>query len=347
MKKILVVTVLAVSTGACSVTTLGAPKGGFEFKAEFTDVQSLVVGHSVQISDVSIGTVTDIELESDFRAHVTMELEPGRRIPLGATAAVAKTSLLGENYIKIVLPPGKTLESTPSLKEGEVITQTSVQPDLESISAKVGPILASMGGQDLSQIVDAVAVAVRDKGPQLNKLIKQISDVSDSYAAAAKDLQTTIDGFARLGDALEKNSSELDRLPGRLVLATDRIERDRKELKTAVQDLVELGEAFNSTVHSRHATRLKTLLGKVDRILESMIRGRKTLKALVESLHGGLLAAPSLTYKSQGLMQAWLAGFIDFNADSSHITANDGAGRPVDLSITARRALSPVSDKGN
>ncbi|GAA0956471.1 MCE family protein [Actinocorallia libanotica] len=347
MKKILVVTALAVSTGACSVTTLGAPKGGFEFKAEFTDVQTLVVGHSVQISDVSIGTVTGIELKPDFRAHVTMELEPGRRLPVGTTAAVAKTSLLGENYIKIILPDGKNLESAPSLKEGAVITQTSVQPDLESISEKVGPILASMGGQDLSQIVDAVATAVKDKGPQLNKLLEQISEVSDSYAAAADDLQTAIDGFARLGDSLEKKSAELDRLPGRLVLATDRIERDRKELKAAVQDLVELGEAFNSTVHTRHAARLKTLLLKVDRILDSMVRGKETLKTLIKSLHDGILAAPSLTYKSQGLMQAWLAGFMDFNADASHVAANQGAGEKVDLSVTTRRALSPVSDKGN
>jgi phospholipid/cholesterol/gamma-HCH transport system substrate-binding protein len=347
VKKILVVTALAVSTSACSVTTLGAPKGGFEFKAEFTDVQSLVVGHSVQVSDVTIGTVTGIELQPNFRAHVTMELEPGRKLPEGTTAAVAKTSLLGENYIKIILPDGRTMDSGPFLKEGAVITQTSVQPDLESISEQVGPILASMGGQDLSRIVDAVAVAVRDKGPQLNKLLKQISDVSESYAAAAKDLQTTIDGFARLGDSLEKKSADLDRLPGRLVLATERVERDRKELKAAVQDLVALGEEFNSKIHSRHAARLKALLLKLDRILDRMVSGRETLKTLVKSLNDGLLAMPSLTYKGQGLMQAWLAGFLPFDSDASHITANGGRGEKVDLSITARRALSPVSDKGN
>jgi phospholipid/cholesterol/gamma-HCH transport system substrate-binding protein len=343
VKKILVVTVLAATTSACSVQTLGAPKGGLEFGAQFTDVQGLVVGHSVQISDVRIGTVTGIVLQPDFKARVTIQLEPGRRLPQGVSAAISRTSLLGENYIKISMPPGKTMDSAPALPAGAVITETSVQPDLESISEKVGPILASIGGQDLSRIVDAVAEAVKDKGPQLHELIEQVTDVADSYAGAAEDLQTAIDGLARLGDSLAAEGDEIDRLPGRLILATDRIERDRKELKAAVQELVELGEAFNSKVHSRHAARLKTLLLRLDSILAAMIRGRGTLKAVVENLHSGLLAAPSLTYKGQGLMHAWLAGFIDLGADSSHVTANGGRGENVDLSVTARRALSPVS----
>ncbi|MEO3788351.1 MlaD family protein [Actinocorallia sp. B10E7] len=345
MRKLLVVAVLAATTSACSVQTLGAPQGGFEFEAEFTDVQTLVVGHSVQIADVPVGTVTGIELDDRFRAHVKMELEPGLKLPQGVTASVAKTSLLGENYIKITLPSGASMNSEPSLAEGAVITQTHVQPDLESISEKIGPVLASVGGQDIEQIVDAVATAVRDKGPELNKLIKQISQVSDSYASAAKDLETTIDGFARLGDSLAKKSGELDRLPGRITLVTERVERDRKELKAAVQELVTLGEEFNGRIRGEHGARLRSLLLKLDKMLKAMVRGRQDLKNLVNGLNSNLLGAPSLTYKGQGLMQAWLAGFLDFNADGSHITANDGRGEHVDLRVSTRKALSPVTQK--
>ncbi|MDX6741355.1 MCE family protein [Actinocorallia sp. A-T 12471] len=347
MRKPLLAAVLAVSCTACSVQTLGAPKGGFEFEAEFTDVQALVVGHSVQISDVRVGTVTGIELSDDFKAHVTMELKSGTSLPQGVSAAIAKTSLLGENYVRIILPDGAVIGQGPSLPEGAVITETSVQPDLESISEKVGPVLAALGGQNLSQIVDAVATALKDKGPELNKLIKDISDVGDSYAGAAKDLQDTIDGLARLGSALEAKSGDLDALPGRIIVATDRIEADRKELKKAVQELVALGEQFNDKIETRHAARLKTLLTKLDRILKAMLRGKETLKALIKGLDTGLLAAPSLTYKSQGLMLVWLAGFVGFDSDPSHVTANQGAGEPVDLTTAADRALSPIGHKGD
>lgn len=345
MRRLLAVAVVAVTTSACSVQTLGAPKGGLEFEAEFADVQTLVVGHSVQVSDVRIGTVTGISLDRDFHTHVTMELEPGRHLPQGVSAAISRTSLLGENYVKIILPPGAGLDTKPSLRDGAVITQTSVQPDMESISEKVGPVLAALGGSDLGEIVDAVSTAVRDKGPELNKLIKQITDISDSYAAAAKDLQTSIDGLARLGDSLQKRSGDLDRVPGRLVVATDRVERDRKELKSAVQELVSLGEAFNSRVHARHAARLRTLLIRLDRILRAMLRGKEDLKRLVRGLNQGLLDSPPMTYKGQILMHVWIGGIIGIDADYSHYTAHGGWGEKADLSITTKRALSPVTPK--
>ncbi|ROO88232.1 phospholipid/cholesterol/gamma-HCH transport system substrate-binding protein [Actinocorallia herbida] len=347
MRRPLLAAALAVACTACSVQTLGAPKGGFEFEAEFADVQALVVGHSVQISDVRVGTVTDIELTDDFKAHVTMELESGTALPQGVTASIAKTSLLGENYVRITIPEGSAIGQGPALAEGAVITQTSVQPDLESISEKVGPVLAAFGGQNLGEIVDAVATALKDKGPELNKLVKDISDISDSYASAAGDLQDTIDGLARLGASLESKRGDLDELPGRIIVATDRIEADRKELKSAVQELVELGKQFNDKIETRHAARLKTLLTKLDRILKKMVSGRETLKQLLKGLNTGLLGAPSLTYKSQGLMLVWLAGIVGFDVDASHVTSNQGAGDPVDLSTGADRALSPVGHKGD
>ncbi|GAB2837143.1 hypothetical protein GCM10022221_40560 [Actinocorallia aurea] len=345
MRRPLLAAALAVACTACSVQTLGAPKGGFEFEAEFTDVQALVVGHSVQISDVRVGTVTGVELTDGFKAHVTMELESGTPLPQGVTASIAKTSLLGENYVRITLPTGTAIGQGPTLQEGTVITETSVQPDLESISEKVGPVLAALGGQNLSEIVEAVATAVNGKGPELNKLIKDISDIGDSYASAGKDLQDTIDGLARLGNTLESKKGDLDELPGRIIVATDRIETDRKELKDAVTELVALGEQFNDKIQTRHAARLKTLLTKLDRILKAMIRGKETLKQLIRGLDTGLLAAPSLTYKSQGLMLVWLAGIIGFDSDASHVTANQGEGAHVDLTTSADRALSPVGQR--
>lgn len=347
MRKILVVTVVAVTTatGACSVQTLGAPKGGLEFSAEFTDVQSLVVGHSVQMSDVRIGTVVAIKLNDQLRAaRVQMQLSPGRKLPQGITASIAKTSLLGENYVKLALPPGGNLASGPMLPDGATITSTAIQPDLESITEQVGPILAAIGGDDLSKIVDATATALANKGPQLNKLIKDVSAVSTNYAAAAKDLQTTIDGMARLGDSLAKSSGELDKMPGRLILATDRIEKDRKELKKSVEDLVALGESFNKNVHARHGARLRTLLQRLDRILKSMVRGKDQLKALTKGITGGFLKAPSLTKDGYGLMQAWLAAFLPLDSDASYVTANNGRGEKPGFG-KLRNAISPAPHK--
>lgn len=78
-----------VSTG-CSVQTLGAPKGDLTLYAVFGDVQNLVTGHSVQLADVRIGTVTRVGLQG-YKVRVAMSIADHRRIPVGTTAAIAKT----------------------------------------------------------------------------------------------------------------------------------------------------------------------------------------------------------------------------------------------------------------
>ncbi|MEO5877989.1 MAG: MCE family protein [Streptosporangiaceae bacterium] len=248
-----------------------------------------------------------------------MSLKPGQKLPTGVTATIAKTSLLGENYVRLTLPPGSNLRSGPYLATNARIQTTTIQPDLESITEKVGPILASLGGENLGQIVDAVAEAVDGKGPELNNLIKKTSGVAKAYAAAGDDLTVVIDGLGRLSTSLARSSGELDRLPGRLILATDRIQADKKELKSAVEQLVRLGKAFNAKVQVRHGVRLRNLLLRLDRILAKMTSGKDTLKTIAKALNTGFLSAPSLTYEGQGLMQAWLGGVLGFESDSSHI----------------------------
>lgn len=342
MRRLLIALTLAATTSACSLQTLDAPKGGLRLEAEFTDVQGLVAGHSVQVSDVRIGTVTGIKLDPAFRAHVTMELEPGRRLPRGVTVSVARTSLLGENYIRINLPPAARMDTGPFLADGAVLTRTTVEPDLESITDRVQPILAAFSGQDLSQAVDAVAVAVEGKGPQLNKLVGRISEVSETYAAADRDLRTTIDGLGRLGGSLAAKSGELDRLPGRLILAAQRIQRDRVELKSALRELSRLADEVNARVHARHGARLRVLLVRLNRMVAAMVRGKDQLKSFAKTVDHAVLRAPSVTYNGQVLAHTWIAGLAGGETTG---TSAGGEGNGVRLFSAVETALSPVTPR--
>ena len=48
-----------------------------ELTAVFTDVGDLVAGHSVQVADVRVGSITGIELTDDYQAKVTMRIKDG------------------------------------------------------------------------------------------------------------------------------------------------------------------------------------------------------------------------------------------------------------------------------
>lgn len=237
---------LVLSACGCTLQTIGAPTGDMRLTAKFDDVQSLVVGHSVQISDIRVGTVVGIELVG-HRAEVTMSLKDDVRVPVGTTAAIAKTSLLGENYVRLQ-PPGNAMGTGPYLASGAAIGRTSVQPDLEQISARLGPLLAALGGQEISTISRESATALGGRGKRLNTLIKQAAEVSDSYAAASAELGRALDHLAELGHSLRKGGRTIDELPGNIRLATERLQDDRAQVKQAVQELTKLGKSFNTTV---------------------------------------------------------------------------------------------------
>ncbi|MEW2355547.1 MCE family protein [Spirillospora sp. NPDC029432] len=299
---------VTVGAGGCSLQTLGAPRGDMVLTATFDDVQSLVTGHSVQISDIRVGTVTGIRL-SGYRARVTMALKSDRRVPAGTTATIAKSSLLGENYVRLDLPRGRAADAGPFLASGAAIAQTSIQPDLEEISAKLGPLLAALGGQDLQTITGETATAVGGKGRQLNTLVKRAADVTDTYAAASADLVRALDGLARLGDSLEKGHGEFGRLPGNVVLATERLRNERAQLKRSVQQLLKLARSVNANVHERHAARLGTLLARADELLAAAVRGSRDLKAVAGAVLK-FLNGPSVSHSGQGLLFLWIKGFL-------------------------------------
>jgi phospholipid/cholesterol/gamma-HCH transport system substrate-binding protein len=300
--------IVVAGTGGCSLQTIGAPSGDMVLTATFDDVQSLVVGHSVQVSDIRVGTVTGIRL-SGFRAKVTMALRDDRRIPVGTTATIAKSSLLGENYVRLDPPRGRDLRTGPFLTRGAAIAQTSVQPDLEQISGRLGPLLAALGGQDLATITGESATALNGQGHKLNTLVKKAADVTDSYAASASDLGRALDDLARLGGSLRKGQSQIDRLPGNVTVATERLQADRAQLKRALQQLLKLARSVNANVQARHADRLATLLRRADALLAAAVRGGEDLKVLANAVLT-FLRGPSVSHSGQALLFLWIKGFL-------------------------------------
>src|SRR5947208_15788439 len=88
---------LAVTAG-CSLP--GRKTGPLTITATFDDVGDLVENHAVQVADVRVGSVTKIELTSDFKAQVTMSIDDVH-LPADAVADLRQTSLLGERLIEL------------------------------------------------------------------------------------------------------------------------------------------------------------------------------------------------------------------------------------------------------
>ncbi|HEY8480394.1 MAG TPA: MlaD family protein [Spirillospora sp.] len=291
----------ALAVSGCSYQTAGAPKGDLTLTATFDDVQQLVAGHSVQMSDITIGTVTKVELVG-YKARVTMSIKDDIKIPKGTRAEIRVTSLLGENYVELQIPPGRSMSSGPFLADGGVITDTSVQPSFEEVVGQAGPLVKALAGNDVATVVNAGATALDGNGEKLNKTIAQASGLLKMFADQRRELGESVDRFARLGRSLAEGDDALERAPGRIERTTRLLNENKEEILRTVDRLTRLARELNDKVLETRIARFRRLLDDVDPVLRTLAVNRKRLTDLVNGLVEFSEKLPRASYDGQLLL---------------------------------------------
>ncbi|XRQ04808.1 MlaD family protein [Actinomadura welshii] len=298
---LVLVVALAAALAGCSYQTAGAPKGELTLTATFDDVQQLVAGHSVQMSDITIGSVTEVELVG-YKSRVTLSIEDGIKIPKGTRAEIKVTSLLGENYVELRIPPNASMERGPFLADGAVIDDTRVQPSFEQVVGQAGPLIEALAGDDVATVVNAGATALDGNGEKLNKTIAQAGDLLKMFADQRRELGESVDRFARLGRSLAKGSDALDEAPGRLEATTRLLDDNKEEIIETVDRLTRMARELNDKVLERRITRFRALLRDIDPVLQDLGGNRKRLTELVNGIELFSERLPLASYDGQLLL---------------------------------------------
>ena len=304
---LLLLVALTLAVTGCSYQTAGAPKGDLTLNAWFTDVQGLVAGHSVKMSDVTIGSVTKVALGTEpktrtYMSRVTLSIEDHVKIPKGTRAEIKVTSLLGENYVDLRLPPGGGMDRGPFLRTGDMIDQTSVQPAFEQVVGQAGPLIQALAGNDVATVVNAGATALDGNGPKLNKTIAQAGDLLRMFAEQRRELGESVDRFARLGRSLAKGSDALNKAPGQLARTTRMLNDDKDKIIKTVDRLTRMARELNDKVLEGRITRFRALLRDIDPVLQRLGSERKRLTALVDGLALFTDKLPRASYDGQLLL---------------------------------------------
>jgi phospholipid/cholesterol/gamma-HCH transport system substrate-binding protein len=301
-----IATVLALGLvlSACSYQTAGSPQGGLPVAADFTDVQNLAVGHSVQINNVRVGTVTRIHLVGSgatYRVRVDMSLKKGIRLPEGTTAQLSITSLLGENFVALV-PPRAGLASGPYLHSHAVIGQTTVVPAFEQVVGRAGPLLQALSGNDISTIMDAGSTALNGKGPELQKMIGQITTLTGLFASQRSHLDDAVTELANLGHQLAAGQKDLDALPPGLARTTRMLADDRNDLLTTISKITDLARTTDDTVLVGHMDQIRTLVEQLGPVIATLAADKTNLAGLIKTMQDFVAKVPRAVYNGQLLL---------------------------------------------
>ena len=208
LSTIVVTAITIAGFASCSVGASDAP-----VVAYFADAGDLVPGATVQVSDVEIGSVSDIEVvlrDDQVLAKVTMDVPSSERISAnGLTALIRQTSLLGEQFVEL-----RSEGTGAPYVGGEPIsipvTRTDKRVDVETVLEDVSGFIGSGGLEDLNRFTHAQALILENRGDEFGEVIDELERFTRVLANRRLDVGAAIDSLADAASTLASNRQTLD-----------------------------------------------------------------------------------------------------------------------------------------
>jgi phospholipid/cholesterol/gamma-HCH transport system substrate-binding protein len=232
--------------------------------AVFTDVGGLVSGAQVQLADVPIGSVRSISLVGD-KAKVIMTISDAARVPANVTAAVEQSTILGEQFVNIVVPKNETGAAgtgVPQLADGGTIRHTTVIPDVEQLVGAGARVFGAVSTTQLEQIIAAGGQGFAGQEASLKALLEDFSNVTAGYAQHTGDITSAVNGLQQLTSTLapssQANADALTTLSKTVAILAQQSSQFETLLQS-VDDLSVQGRSILESYYPQLVAQLKTL----------------------------------------------------------------------------------------
>lgn len=268
----------AVLVAGCALP--GNVKGSREITATFDDVGDLVTGHSVQVADVRIGSITGIELTDDYQALVTMSIKDDVFIPRESRAILRTTSLLGEKFVEL-RPMGDDPMAGTDLADGDVIEATGTAPELEFVAERAIEILGSVVSSDIATLVETGAVGFGGRAAELTTIVDNLSVITGTLADQTDELVRIIDALDGATATLAASAPDIDTLLINLAETATVLADNRDEAIDAVEQLTRLAQVQNDNVFEPYLAQVDTQIKQLDAILAEVDRDQGQVAELL------------------------------------------------------------------
>jgi phospholipid/cholesterol/gamma-HCH transport system substrate-binding protein len=199
--------------GIANVPLPGGPGTGPDHMTVYVqmpDTLALNVNSRVRVADVYVGRVRSIELKN-WIATLTLDLQPGIKLPENALAKIGQTSLLGSQHVQLDPPPDP---SSQDLKDGDTIPlkNASAFPTTERVLASIATIVRGGGIPNLEVIQTEVNNLLTGRADQIREFLNRLDTFTDELNQQRNDITRAIDSTNRLLNIVGQRTSTLDRV---------------------------------------------------------------------------------------------------------------------------------------
>ncbi len=253
--------------------------GGYEIAIQMPNVTTLTRNSPVRVDDVTVGTVTAIEVQ-DWHALVTVVLKPEVRLPANTVAKIGQTSLLGSNHIEL-LPP---TDAPPvgELRGGDVIPleRAGAYPTTEQVLSSLSVVLNGGGLAQLETITHELNAALTGREDDIRDLIPQLAQLTSGLDEQRGDIIAAMEGLDRLGGKFAQESDVVARAIEQIHPALTVLADRTASITTTITALGELSDV-TSRVVAESGENLKANLRSLGPVLQTLA---DTGTNLIESL---------------------------------------------------------------
>jgi phospholipid/cholesterol/gamma-HCH transport system substrate-binding protein len=275
---------------AAMATVLAAcGQGSYTVSATFDDVGDLQKSGAVQVADVRVGKISSISLTPDFRAKVSMSIDRSIHIPKDSKALIRTTSLLGEKFVE--LRPVGSPTAAPYLTNGDTVSRTEQAPELEFVADSAIELLGAVNSSDVATLVQTGAQAFGGRGPELNRLISDLSVISGTLASRTQQISAIIDNLDRGAQTLANGADDVKTLLTNLATTSQILADNRQKAVDAIHQLSRLAAVQNEVLDRYHGA-IDTQIKQVDAILAVAATQTQQLGTVVDFLNQFVYALP-------------------------------------------------------
>jgi phospholipid/cholesterol/gamma-HCH transport system substrate-binding protein len=235
-----VILVVALALVTATTVVLWPRSEPVRVTAYFPRTVGIYPGSDVRVLGVRIGEVTEITPQGK-RVRVTLEYDPGRKVPADAKAAIINSSVVSDRYVQL-LPVYK---GGARLRDGDVIPEerTAVPVELDRVfdslhttSEALGPRGANKDGS-LSRLLGVSADNLEGQGENLHRTVEDLSLAVTTLSDGRQDLFGTVRNLQVFTAALAADDRSVRGFNDSLAKVADQLAGERKDLAAALRHL--------------------------------------------------------------------------------------------------------------
>jgi phospholipid/cholesterol/gamma-HCH transport system substrate-binding protein len=225
---------LVVATGGSGRTTT--------LTAEFTETPGLYAGNLVDVLGIPVGRVTRVT-PGPASVAVTMVIEPGVRVPAGATAFLMAPNVVNDRYVELdpAYTGGPVLADHAVIANDRTVDPVSVDQiigTLDQLAVALGPKGANAGGA-LSQLFHRAAQAFAGDGPQIKNGVSSFGHALGALNSNGRDLSALIDNLGNLTRAASQATGSYEAFAGDLATVSSALAGDSTDIQAALANFAQ------------------------------------------------------------------------------------------------------------